>query len=173
MLKLKVPVQRKIFDKKNYNALDFKHCLEQQNWQKIYVQNNLDSMLQVFTENFTTALSKKAPLKKCFIRIDNSFFTLTDKWLTRKSRQLMVDRDRFLNDKDYENFIDLKNQFRINNDNNFNRFHRNHIEAAESDRKKWMLINEVRNSEKTKPRIYSLRNVFGDYVTQTKNLLTC
>ena len=98
----KVPIQKKFFDKKNYNALDFKHCLEQQNWQKMYVQNNLDSMLQVFTENFTTALSKSAPLKKCFIRNDKSFFTLTDKWLTRKSRQLMVDRDRFLNDKDYE-----------------------------------------------------------------------
>ena len=35
----KVPVQKKFFDKKNYNALDFKHCLEQ-NWQKMYVQNN-------------------------------------------------------------------------------------------------------------------------------------
>ena len=139
----------------------------------MYVQNNLDSMLQVFTENFTTALSKSAPLKKCFIRNNKSFFTLTDKWLTRKSRQLMVDRDRFLNDKDYEHFFDLKNQFSISNDNDFNRFHRNFIEAAKSDRKKWMLINEVRNSEKTKPRIYSLRNVFGDYVTQTKKLLTC
>ena len=90
------------------------------------------------------------------------FFTLTDKGLTRKSRQLMVDRDRFLNDKDYGNFFDLKNQFSISNDNDFKRFHRNLIEAAESDRKKWILINEVRNSEKTKPRIYSLRNVFGD-----------
>ena len=29
----KVPVQKK-FSIKNYNALDFKHCLEQQNWQK-------------------------------------------------------------------------------------------------------------------------------------------
>ena len=89
----------------------------------MYVQNNLDSMLQVFTENFTTALSKSAPLKKCFIQNDKSFFTLTDKWLTRKSRQLMVDRDRFLNDKDYENFFDLKNQFSISDDNSFNKFH--------------------------------------------------
>ena len=69
----KIPVQKKFFDKKNYNALDFKHCLEQQNWQKMYVQNNLDSMLQVFTENFTTALSKSAPLKKCSIRNDKNF----------------------------------------------------------------------------------------------------
>ena len=86
MLKLRRHQSRKnlFFDKKNYNALDFKHCLEQQNWQKIYVQNNLDSILQVFTEIFTTALSKSAPLKKYFIRNDKSFFTLTDKWLTRK-----------------------------------------------------------------------------------------
>ena len=39
----KVPVQKKLFDKKNYNALDFKHCLEQQNWQIMCIQNNLDS----------------------------------------------------------------------------------------------------------------------------------
>ena len=58
----KVPVQRN-FDKTNYNALDFRHCLEQ-NWQKMYVQNNLDSMLQVFTENYAIALSKNAALKK-------------------------------------------------------------------------------------------------------------
>ena len=103
-------------------------------------------MPQVFTENFTTALSKSAPLKKFFIRNDKSFFTLTDKCLTRKSIQLMVDRDRFFNDKDYENFFDLKNQFSISKDKDFNRFHRNLIEAAKSDRKKWMPINEVRNS---------------------------
>ena len=84
----------------------------------------------------------------------------------------MVDRDKFLDDKDYENFFDLKNQFSIFNDKDFNSIHRHLIEAAESDRKKWMLINEVRNSEKTKPRIYNLRNVFGDYVTP-KKLLTC
>ena len=33
-----------------------------------------------------------------------------------------------------------------------------------------MLINEVRNSEKIKPRIYCLRNVIDDYVTQTKKI---
>ena len=71
-----VAVQKNFFDKKNYNALNFKDCLEQQNWQKMRVQNNLDSMLQVLAEFFTTALSKNAPLKKCFIRNDKSFFLL-------------------------------------------------------------------------------------------------
>ena len=85
----------------------------------------------------------------------------------------MVDRDRFFNDKDYESFFDLINQFSISNDKDFNRFHRNLIEAVENDRKEWMVIIEVRNSEKIKPRIYCLRNVFGGYLTQTKKLLTC
>ena len=49
---------------------------------------------------------------------------------------------------DYEKFFDLKNKFSISNDKDFNRFLRNLIEAAENDRKKWMLINEIRNSEK-------------------------
>ena len=79
----------------------------------------------------------------------------------------MVDRNRFLNDKDYENFFDLKNQFSISIDNDFNRFHRNLIEAAEKDRKKWMLINEVRNS-KNKTQNLQFEKCIGDYVTQTK-----
>ena len=32
-----------------------------------------------------------------------------------------------------------------------------------------MLINEMRNYEKIKPRIFSLRNVFGDYFAQKIN----
>ena len=61
----------------------------------------------------------------------------------------MVDRDSFLNEKEKENFFDLKNKFSISNDNNFDRFQRNFIEAAVDDRKtKWMLIIENRNYEK-------------------------
>ena len=85
----------------------------------------------------------------------------------------MVGRDRFLNDKDHENFFDPKNQFSISNDNYLNRFLRYLIEAAENDRRKWMLINEARNSEKTKTQSLFLRNVFGYYVTQTKTMLAC
>ena len=108
----KVPIQKIDLHKKNCNALDFKHCLEQPNRQKLYVQNNLDSMLQVFTENITIAPTENVPLKNVLSEMKN-FFLLKDKWLTRKSSQLMVDRDRFLNHKDYENFFDLKNQFSI------------------------------------------------------------
>ena len=142
-----VPVQKNFFDKKKYKALDFKHCLEQQNWQKMYVQNSLDSMLQVFAKNFSKALSENALLYKCLIQNDKKL-TLTYKWLTRKSGQLMFDRDMSLDDKDNEYFFDLRSRFSFSTDNHFNRFCRNLFEAAENDRKNWMLINEVRNSEK-------------------------
>ena len=46
----KVPIQKRFLEKKKSNALDFKHCLEQQNRQKMHVQNNLDSMLQFSRE---------------------------------------------------------------------------------------------------------------------------
>ena len=57
----------------------------------------------------------------------------------------MVDQDRFSNDKDYESFFDLKNQLIISNDNDFNRFHSDPIEAKGNDRKTWLMMNEVRN----------------------------
>ena len=70
---LKGTSSEKIFDKKDYNALDFEHCLEQQIWRKISVQDKLDSMQQFFTENFTIALLKNSPPKICFIRKDKKF----------------------------------------------------------------------------------------------------
>ena len=82
--------------------------------------------------------------------------------LTRKSRQLMGDRDRFLNDKDYENFFDIKNKFSTSIDNDCNRFRRIFIETVENDKKKWMLINEIKMSKYIKPGFFSLRNVFGN-----------
>ena len=69
----KVPFQKIALHKKNCNALDFKHCLEQKNWQKSYVQNNLDSMLQVFTENITIAPTENVPLKNVLSEMKKFF----------------------------------------------------------------------------------------------------
>ena len=101
----------------------------------MYVQSSLESLIQFFSQTFTAALSQNSPLKKCFIRIDKNIFTVTDKRLTRKLRQLMFDRDKFLNAKDYEKLFDLKKKLIIYNDNDFNRLHRNFIEAVKNNRK--------------------------------------
>ena len=47
-----MPFQKKFYDETNNNITKIKHCLEQQNWPKTYVQSNLDSMLQVLTQKF-------------------------------------------------------------------------------------------------------------------------
>ena len=46
---------------------------------KRYVQSNLDSMLQVFTQGFTAALSQNAAVKTRFIRNDKNLYTLAEK----------------------------------------------------------------------------------------------
>ena len=126
----KVPVQKKFFDKKNYNALDFKHCLDNKTGKKSMFRTTWIQCYKISLKILRQHFRKALHLKNVLSVMTKILFTLTDKWLSRKSRQLMVDRDRFLNDKDYENFFDLKNQFSISNDNDFNRFHRNLIKAT-------------------------------------------
>ena len=45
---------------------------------------------------------------------------------------------------------------------NFNQL----IESSTSERKKWNLINEVRNSVKTTTTVYSLKNSFNEIITE-------
>ena len=108
----------------------------------MYVQSSLDSMQQVFTQNIWWHCHKTPHLKCVFIRSKKNLVTLTDKRLTRIS-QLTVDFDSLFNDEDYENFFDLKNIFRVSNDNILNRFYRILVEAAEYEKTKWMLTGEI------------------------------
>ena len=59
----KIPIQKKNFDKKNYKALDFKHCLEQQNWQKMLFRTTwiqcYKFSLKILRQHFQKALHIK------------------------------------------------------------------------------------------------------------------
>ena len=48
----------------------------------------------------------------------------------------------------------------------FEKFHNQLIESSTSERKKWNLINEVRNSVKTTTTVYSLKNSFNEIITE-------
>ena len=39
-----------------------------------------------------------------------------------------------------------------------------------NSRKRWNLMNEIGNSARTRTHIYSLKNVFDDYVTEPKKI---
>ena len=51
-------------------------------------------------------------------------------------------------------FFDQTNKLNFSNDVDLN------------DRERWMLINEMKNSEKIKPRILILKNIFGYHVNR-------
>ena len=42
--------------------------------------------------------------------------------------------------------------------------------SSNNSRKRWNLMNEIRNSTRTRSDIYSLENVFNDYVTEPKKI---
>ena len=48
----------------------------------------------------------------------------------------------------------------------FEKFHNQLIENSTSERKKWNLINELRNSVKTTTTVYSLKNSFNEIITE-------
>ena len=44
--------------------------------------------------------------------------------------------------------------------------------SSNNSRKRWNLLNELRNSARTRTHIYSLKNVFNDFVTEPKKIAT-
>ena len=82
----------------------------------------------------------------------------------------MINCENFLNDGNFKQFFSCQENSSTSFCEDYKKFHQNLIEAAESDRKKWLLINEIRNSEKTHPNITCLKNVFNDYVTDPKKI---
>ena len=106
-------------------------------------------MFDLFTNTFVQALEKHAPIKTRFIRNDKNNFSLSEKWISNTTRQVMINRENFLNDENFKQFFSCrKNSSTSSFSEDYKKFYQNLIEAAESDRKKWLLINEIRNSKK-------------------------
>ena len=165
-----------IHDKSNYKKSSYQESVRDLNWSLLYNNSfNPSLMVEVLDYILAQVLNHHAPLKKCYIRNNKNSFQLADKWLTRKTKSLKISRDKFLNDENYETFFKLKQDVLKSETNDFNKFYSDLIEAAATDRQKWQLINEIRNQRKTQTDIKCLRNVFGDYITETMkmaNLLT-
>ena len=52
----------------------------------------------------------------------------------------------------------------------FNRLHKNLIQAAKDDRRKWLLINKIRNSNKIKSNMQCIKNVFNYFVSEPRKI---
>ena len=77
----------------------------------------------------------------------------------------MNNRENFLHDENFKQLFSCQENLIVSFGADYKKFYQKLIEAAESDRKKWLLINKIRNSKETQPNITYLKNVFNDYVT--------
>ena len=142
--------------------------MKKANCSVIYQQNNANEMLKSFTKIFTRVLQKHAPLKNVFIRNDKSCFACSQTWLKEKNKELQKDCDSSLKSKSFKTFSELKQKLFCSTNNDFNKFYQSLVMSSINKRKHWNLMNEIRNSTRTRSHIYSLKNVFNDYVTEPK-----
>ena len=117
------------------------------NFDKLYQTLDIDVMFDLFINTFVQALQKHAPIKKCFIRNDKNNFSLSEKLISNTKNQLMINRENFLNDETFKLFFFCQEKSSTSFSEDYKKFYQNLIEAAESDRKKWLLINQIRKSK--------------------------
>ena len=59
----------------------------------------------------------------------------------------MINRENFLNDETFKLFFSCQEKSSTSFSEDYKKFYQNLIEAAESDRKKWLLINQIGKSK--------------------------
>ena len=68
-------------------------------------------------------------------------------------------REQYLKSESFHEFFELKAEVCAGYEKDFEKFHNQLNENSTSKRKKWNLINEVKNSEKTTTTVYSLKTL--------------
>ena len=163
-------VEKKIYDRSTYNKEKFLDDLNKAKWAVIYPRKKANEMLKSFTKIFTRVLQKHAPLKNVFIRNDKSCFARSQTWLKKRNKDIQKEFDSSLKSKNFKSFSELKQKFFCSSNNDFNKFHQSLVMSSNNSRKRWNLMNEIRNSARTRTKIYSLKNVFNDYVTKLRKI---
>ena len=83
----------------------------------------------------------------------------------------MTNCENFLNDEKINQFFLCQEISSTSFNEDYKKTYQILIEATDSDRRKWLLINEIIYSiKKTQPNITSFKNVFSDYVTGPKKI---
>ena len=84
----------------------------------------------------------------------------------KNTRNKNLLREQYLNSESFHEFFKLKAEVCAGYEKDFEKFHNQLIESSTSERKKWNLINELRNSVKTTTTVYSLKNSFNEIITE-------
>ena len=152
-------IKKQIYDKTNYSPIDFKHSIKQLNWENFYCSTAPSEMLRTFEQNLEQQILLHAPIKTIFIRNNKSQFSLAKRFISKNTRNKNLLREQYLNSESFHEFFKLKAEVCAGYEKDFEKFHNQLIESSTSERKKWNLINEVRNSVKTTTTVYSLKTL--------------
>ena len=126
-------------------------------------------MYTVFVSIIESAIRKCVPKKKVFIRNDKSKITVHQKWVNQETKRLhqqieqVSDIESFSNKSLYCKSLEKL----ISNRENYQK---SVFESLQTDKEKWNFISEVRISKKTKTNIRTLKNSFGDILTEQKRI---
>ena len=126
-------------------------------------------MFTVFNNTIENALKMCIHRIKVFIRNDKGSLTIFQRWVDTKTRKL---HRLIKNDVDPlgQAYRELSRQFIKNIHSDRLSTHIKNFGSLKTERERWKFINEARNSKRTKSSISSLRNSFGDIITEQKDI---
>ena len=160
---------KEIFDKTDYRVEELRKLISNSNWCLFYNQTCAEGMFTVFTNIIEKALRRCAPKKTVFIRNDKNKLTIEQKWIKEKTKNLY---QKINSNMEPQSLIYQQNQNNLIENINSNRsdFQIEYFNNLKSERDRWNFINETRNSKRMKTEIFSLKNSFGDIVTDQKRI---
>ena len=165
-----IPIKKTFFDKKHYNVSAFQKTLNNLNWDCLKMCEDPEDMLIRINEMMSYAIKKHAPQKTVFIRNDKPLSSLSTNFVSKETRRKAFKMQEFLKTEKFETYKSLKKGFLSNYCSDFDNYQRQLIEATESSRLRWNLINETLHCKKTKASVTALRNSFGDILTDNQKI---
>ena len=141
MMKQK-PIKKTFFDKKNYYKENFQEYIRSSDWSFFWMSHNANEMMLQFCIIVEQAINVHAPLKSYFVRNDKP--------------KIFLNRNKFLSGKNFksENEASLLKDFI----------------SLNTEKSHWKFKQEVRNNEKQRILIETLRNSFGELITNGKDI---
>ena len=116
-------------------------------------------------------LSKNMRLKKQFLYETISLYPLYPNiFFSKETRRKAFKMQEFLKTEKFETYKSLKKGFLSNYCSDFDNYQRQLIEATESSRLRWNLINETLHCKKTKACVTAVWNSFGDILTDNQKI---
>ena len=142
MIMNQMPIKKTFFDKKNYSKEKFQEYIRSSDWSLFWMSQNANEMMFQFCIIVEQAINVHAPLKSCFVKNDKP--------------KIFLNRNKFLSGKNFksENEASLLKDFI----------------SLNTEKSRWKFIQEVRNNEKQRIVIDTLRNSFGELITNGKDI---